>query len=292
MTSEHHAEQLRGEVLAYWKVLSLMAEMARKRRTPGLDAYFQRQLAQRRQTMLSIADEIEAGLKRELKAGDAEVAEMYRRFRPILGLAMALLLGLGLVLAAGTYRRLVRLEHEARALSAQLVRAHEEERRAIARELHDDIGQALSGLLLDLGNAASMADSEAIRSRLNSISALAERTVEEVRRIALSLRPSMLDDLGLVPALEWQARDVGHRTGIHVQVVADENAEELPDAHRTCIYRVVQKALHNCARQQLPASLECLYRRDPPRQHPRKTQPPWDRGCDSVRGSQSDHPLI
>jgi signal transduction histidine kinase len=58
----------------------------------------------------------------------------------------------------------------------------------------------------------------------------------------------MLDDLGLVPALEWQAREVSKRTGLRVEVTADENAGELPDEHKTCIYRVVQEALHNCAR--------------------------------------------
>jgi signal transduction histidine kinase len=153
-----------------------------------------------------------------------------------------------MVLSAGTIRRLVRLEGETRALSAQLVRAQEQERRAIARELHDEIGQALSGLLLDVGNTASMTDSTEVRLRLDSIARLAEQIVEEVRRIALSLRPSMLDDLGLVSALEWQAREVGHRTGINVQILAEESAGELPEAHRTCIYRVVQEALQNCAR--------------------------------------------
>jgi len=58
----------------------------------------------------------------------------------------------------------------------------------------------------------------------------------------------LLDDLGLVPALEWQAREIGHRTGLNVQILAEESAGELPEAHRTCIYRVVQEALQNSAR--------------------------------------------
>src|SRR2546427_3644928 len=76
----------------------------------------------------------------------------------------------------------------------------------------------------------------------------AEHTLEAARRIALSLRPSMLDDLGLVAALEWQAREVGNRTGLAIEVCAQESAGELPDAHRTCIFRVAQEALRNCAR--------------------------------------------
>ncbi len=84
--------------------------------------------------------------------------------------------------------------------------------------------------------------------RLSAISEAAERTVEAVRRIALSLRPSMLDDLGLVAAIEWQAREVGNRTGLGVEVCAEDSAGEMPDAQRTCIYRVTQEALHNCVR--------------------------------------------
>ena len=85
-------------------------------------------------------------------------------------------------------------------------------------------------------------------SRLAVIAELAERSVEALRRIALALRPSMLDDLGLVPALEWQARETGRLSGIPVEVSAAEGRGELPESHRTCIFRVAQEALHNCAR--------------------------------------------
>jgi signal transduction histidine kinase len=64
--------------------------------------------------------------------------------------------------------------------------------------------------------------------------------------MALLLRPSMLDDLGLVPALEWQAREVSKRSGIWVKVDATNVSEELPEEHKTCVYRIVQEALHNC----------------------------------------------
>lgn len=242
------AVKLRGEVNTYWKVLDLMSEMARRRRSSGLDAYFRKQLAQRRETMLSIADHISGALQREWKQGQTDLAEMYTKFRSILAVESALVVVLGLVLSVGTVKRLTRLDAETRALSAQLVRVQEQERRAIARELHDEVGQALSRLLLDLGRAASVTDSGEMRTRLSAIAASAEQIVEEARRIALSLRPSMLDDLGLVPALEWQAREIGHRTGLNVQILAEESAGELPEAHRTCIYRVVQEALQNSAR--------------------------------------------
>jgi signal transduction histidine kinase len=169
----------------------------------------------------------------------------------------------GLLLAVFTIRRTLRLEQaleqryhevvrarsELQDLSARLVSAQEEERRTISRELHDEVGQSLSALLMEAGNAARMPDSSAeVRRHVESIKKLAEASVNVIRNMTLLLRPSMLDDFGLVPALEWQARETSKRTGLRVHVTAPENPEELPDAHKTCIYRVVQEALHNCSR--------------------------------------------
>ena len=233
--------------MAHWKVLDLMAEMARQRRRPGVEAYFQKQLAQRRESMLRITDDVEAALERELRDGEIQAQRMYNRLRLLLVAAPVALAMLGCGLAFATMRRLMRLEGEARALSTQLVNAQEEERRSIARELHDEIGQWLSALRLNAGQA--MAEPGAnTHPRLAVIAELAERSVEALRRIALSMRPSMLDDLGLVPALEWQARETGRLTGIPVEVSAAEGGGELPESHRTCIFRVAQEALHNCAR--------------------------------------------
>jgi signal transduction histidine kinase len=77
---------------------------------------------------------------------------------------------------------------------------------------------------------------------------LVEGTMGVVRNMALLLRPSMLDDIGLVPALRWQAREVSRRSGIRVDIVTETIPDNLPDEHKTCVYRVVQEALHNCAR--------------------------------------------
>jgi signal transduction histidine kinase len=246
--SSDGALELRGEVSAYWRMLDLMLEMAGKPTTPGVDAYFRRQLTERRENMLHIASETGRALDGEWRQGEAELAALYGKFRWMMRAEMALVASLGLVLSVGAARRLLQLEAETRSLSAQLEHAQEEERRSIARELHDEIGQAVSGIVLDVGRAASMVESEPVRAQLSAVSEAGERTVEAVRRIALSLRPSMLDDLGLVAALEWQAREVGNRTGLDVEVRAEDSAGEVPDAQRTCIYRVTQEALRNCVR--------------------------------------------
>jgi len=152
------------------------------------------------------------------------------------------------------YQENERARGELKELSARLVSAQEEERRAISRELHDEVGQSLSALLMEAGNAAarvpadSAPDLKEIRRHVDSIRKLAEASVNVIRNMTLLLRPSMLDDFGLAPALEWQAREVSKRTGLRVHVAAEESVGDLPDALKTCIYRVVQEALHNCAR--------------------------------------------
>jgi len=87
------------------------------------------------------------------------------------------------------------------------------------------------------------------RQNLDEAKHLAEEALRSVRHIALGLRPSMLDDLGLEPALEWQAREFSQRYGVPVTVEAEGSSlHKLPESHRTAIYRVVQEALTNCAR--------------------------------------------
>src|SRR5271165_6321020 len=97
-------------------------------------------------------------------------------------------------------------------------------------------------------NAECAEEPGEIREHLASVKRLAEKTVNEVRDLALLLRPSMLDDFGLVPALNWHARETTKRTGLNVMVTADEEAGDLPDEHKTCIYRLVQEAVNNSAR--------------------------------------------
>jgi len=239
---------LRAEISGYWSVLGLMGDMARKAHTPSLAAYFRTQLVQRRESMLRIAAAIGVALDSEWRRRESELDSMYNRFRDGLAASMIVVVLGGLAVSMAAIRRLTRLERQARDLSTQLVQMQEQERRAIARELHDEIGQSMTTLLLELGAALSLSTQDALRARLETVVGLGERIVEELRRIALSLRPSMLDDLGLVPALEWQAREVGQRSGLNVEVVADENDGQLPEAYRTCIYRVVQEALQNCVR--------------------------------------------
>jgi signal transduction histidine kinase len=148
------------------------------------------------------------------------------------------------------YEQIVSARHDLEKLSARLVDAQETERRTISRELHDQVGQTLNALLLDAANLAKRIppEDEIGQRYLNNIRSFADSSVNSIRDISLLLRPSMLDDLGLIPALEWQARETSRRTGIDIRVSADKVDDSLPDEIRTCVYRVVQEALQNVSR--------------------------------------------
>ena len=112
------------------------------------------------------------------------------------------------------------------------------------------MGQSLSAVLIELRNLSATLDvrnEDQPRRHLETIQGLVESTVRVVRNMALLLRPSMLDDLGLIPALKWQARECSKSTLMDVNIIAAPDSDELPDDYKTCIYRVVQEALHNCA---------------------------------------------
>jgi signal transduction histidine kinase len=217
----------------------------------------------RRMAMLGIADQIRAINESQLKAGKANVEDIFSRYRRRLGIEIALTIGLGVLLAAFSMRSILRLETETAAhykemsnaraelkrLSARLVEAQENERKSISRELHDEVGQALTGVLVEMANMSNLIrnrDIDAMPAKADEIKRLVENSISVVRNMALLLRPSMLDDLGLVPALQWQGREVSKRTGVRVKVVADQVPEELTEEHKTCVYRIVQEALHNC----------------------------------------------
>jgi len=148
------------------------------------------------------------------------------------------------------YQELARSRTELEALSARLVDAQETERRSISRELHDEVGQSLGALLVEVGRleAAIPAVAPQIKDHVSKIKSVAETAVETVRNIALLLRPSMLDDLGLIAALEWQGREVSRRSETEVEIQSLDVSETIPDEYKICIYRLVQEALNNAAR--------------------------------------------
>jgi signal transduction histidine kinase len=133
-----------------------------------------------------------------------------------------------------------------RRLSQQLVEVQESERRAVARELHDEIGQALTGLKLSLRLAAR--NSQVFQERLREPLCIIEDLMDRVRRMSLNLRPQLLDDLGLLIALEWHFKRYCRQTGLQVRFENTGLMERLPPQLETAIYRVIQEALTNAAK--------------------------------------------
>jgi PAS domain S-box-containing protein len=139
------------------------------------------------------------------------------------------------------------VEREVQALSRRLVQVQEAERRELSRELHDRIGQHLTalGINLDIVEARLVTKDEEIKSRLEDTRALLEATSDATVNLLSELRPPMLDDLGLLAALEWYARGFTERTGIEVSVVGEEDALALDAESEIALFRVAQEALNN-----------------------------------------------
>lgn len=245
---------LNRALLDYWQVLDPVFRWSAEERRDRGPAFVSHELLPRRMQMLNIADQIGDVNERQLATRNERVAELYDSLRRRTLGTSVVILTLGAVLAVFSVRRILTLERETQArfrevkeLSARLVQVQEDERRSISRELHDEVGQSLSALLVSVGNVAAALPAS-VKPEMDGIRKLAESSVAAVRNMALLLRPSMLDDLGLVPALEWQARETSRRTGLVVNVQADNVPDELPEEHKTCIYRIVQEALHNISR--------------------------------------------
>ena len=140
-----------------------------------------------------------------------------------------------------------RSRRELRQLTAGLVEAREEERRRIARELHDELGQRLTALKLELADLGATA-AAAPADRRATLLAMVDDTIAEVRRIATELRPAVLDDLGLNAAIEGLAGDVARRVGLSVQLSLPPGDPPVAEATAIALYRMVQEALTNIAR--------------------------------------------
>lgn len=159
-------------------------------------------------------------------------------------------LALGLVVLAAVqwrvFRDLARSERTQRRLTRDLVDAHEVERRTIVGEIHDGIGQSLHRILFGLRRARSRPD--AAPAELAKLEPLVERSITDLRRVLRQLSPTVLDDLGLVPAVRSLATMASDDGGLVVDVTTDDALAEVDGATGLAVYRIVQEALHNAVK--------------------------------------------
>lgn len=163
--------------------------------------------------------------------------------------------------SARAQRELERSRRELRRLSASLVNAREDERRRIARELHDELGQRLTALKMELSSLKGVRSAPPPDARVDAMVEMVDDTVASVRRIATELRPLMLDDLGLNAAIEWLADGWARRMGVTVRQHLPRRDAPLPEGTAIAVYRMVQEALTNIARHAHATEVSIALRR-------------------------------
>jgi signal transduction histidine kinase len=237
----------------YWQAFEPLFDWTTSEKILRSASFLRREVVPRREAALAIAREIEELNNNNLAAQRQEVARRQQAVRAELRqqLWQTLLLGIAVSIVVVWRLRVLekrsdQAEHQMRELSQRLVNAQEEERKHLSRELHDHVAQVLTGLRMELGRIERLSPTAA--PAVAECKGLVDEIFLTVRSLALGLRPSMLDDLGLQAALEWHVRDFMSRSAIKVDLKMAGDFDRLPEAHRTCVYRVVQEALTNCAR--------------------------------------------
>jgi signal transduction histidine kinase len=273
-----HWATLQGRLEDYWKSREVILAPDAPRTAAAAAALLRRNIVPARESILEIVDSLE-GLQRGVRERrEAEATLLYNEARTRVITMASMAVVVGLVVAFVASRHVGRLEREIERqglaerqnrrdlerLSARLVTAQEEERRSLARELHDAVGQALTAIKMEMGVAMRgvEADSRA-RASLDEARAIAESTLQSVRDLSQLLHPSMLDDFGLPEAVGAYLRSFAKRTGIRAQLTHERMDDRLPPDVEVCAYRIVQEALTNVARHSGASSCTVsLVRRD------------------------------
>ncbi|MBI3895814.1 MAG: sensor histidine kinase [Acidobacteria bacterium] len=255
--------RLQIQVEEFWRTLEPVLEWTSREKARQAGRFLREVVIPRRTAILQLTDEFTQLNHMVLENQNLEITKTASQFRLRMILNVLLSTLVGAMVALGTMRYARRMEirlqeqyqesmtarNNLERLSAKVVEAQEEERRAISRELHDQIGQALTAIKVNLGMIEQKAAvGPELRERIRESKHLVEQAMQEIRDLSRLLRPTMLDDLGLVPALEWYVRGFSRRFGIPVGLEIDRSLRRLPEQWETSIYRSVQEALTNTIR--------------------------------------------
>lgn len=262
-----HAERIRNletQLDDYWQTFEPLFDWTTGEKIFRSATFLRREVVPRRDSILAIAQDIEQLNNENLATQRAEVTRRQAAFRDdlhrllwqtvLVGLTVALIVVFRLrILERRSDEQRVaaeQAERQMRLISQERDAAQEEERRHLSRELHDHVAQVLTALRMELGriDRARAPGDTRIAAAVAEGKNLIDTMCRTVRDLALGLRPSMLDDLGLQAALEWQVRECISRYGANIELIAKGDFESMPDRHRTCVYRAVQEALTNCMR--------------------------------------------
>jgi signal transduction histidine kinase len=264
---ESEAERLQWQALQrelgeYWRSMVPVLALERTPSAVEARAVLHETIIPKRETIIRISDGIHAVNQHAFEQEQGEIVALRRRMRQRVWQtsAVTVILGLGIAFLATRYAgRLearIREQHtqelhqkrELERLSAQLIQAQEDERRRIARELHDEVGQALTALKLELAIAERNVAPADTGAQLAEARAITDRTLQSVRDMSQLLHPAMLDDLGLPDTATWYLRGFSRRTGITSELVVERLERRLQPEIESCTYRIIQEAVTNVAR--------------------------------------------
>jgi signal transduction histidine kinase len=272
-----HWDELQAQLDDYWASLDVVLDPNSAHTTGQAAALLRQRVVPRRDTILAIVDRLSALQRLSQQQYRIETSLLYAEARTRLLMIAGLALLVGLIVAYFATHHVARLHreierqrlaerqnrHDLERLSARLVNVQEEERRSLARELHDAVGQALTAIKMEVGVALRGRDPDRQRASLEEARSIAETTLQSVRDLSQLLHPSMLDDFGLPEAVTAYLRNFSRRTGIRAQLTTERMEDRLPSEIEVCVYRIVQEATTNVARHSGATSCRvALVRRD------------------------------
>lgn len=273
-----HWTRLQDALQYFWSSVSPVL-MGQVPGTPAeAQAFLRRQVVPQRELIVRVSEDLRTLNQDAFQQQQAEVAQLHRALRERIwwtsGIAVVLGLAIALFAAryAGRLESRIRQQHlqerqhkrDLQRLSAELVHAQEDERRTIGRDLHDEIGQALMTIKLDLGaversGQASGAAAQALREARSTT----DHAIQSVRDLSQLLHPAMLDDFGLAVTLDAYVRSFSQRTGVQTELVVDRMDARIASELEICVYRVVQEALTNVAKHARATSCRVYLQRLP-----------------------------
>jgi signal transduction histidine kinase len=253
--------RLEDELRDYWEAAVRLVAVDNQMATAP--ARLHTQVIPKRDVIVRLSDEIRQVMAAAFEREQEELTQANRqvRWRIWETTAVAVVFGIAIAMLStwyvGRLEGAIRQDHaevahnrqELRRLSGRLVRAQEDERRAIARELHDEIGQALTAVDVELAVAQGAVRSDGrAAAAINEARTVTRRALSGVRDLSQLLRPSMLDDFGLPDTIKWYLRKFSDRTGVRTELIEDRLTERLPTDVEVCVYRAIQEALTNVSR--------------------------------------------
>jgi signal transduction histidine kinase len=277
-STQGHApvERLRREVDGFRQMTAQVLQRTKEGDVADVRALLNQNLVPRREAAIRVSEEVQGLNRSAFVQHQTDIAQIHRlaerRTWQQIGLALLASLGIAMVFSFYAGRLESQLltqmqtnEHNTRYLqhlSTRLIGAQEEERRTIARELHDEVGQALTAVQVELSVAQRRLKAAGHSPGvLGDAETITHGALQTVRDISQLLHPALLDDLGLAAAIDWQARAFEARHGIRAEVQQDGTAQRLPREVELAAYRIVQEALTNVAKHSRASCCRITLRR-------------------------------